>query len=268
MSSIFDCQSSSQLLAGMRQARAAVSRGELVVLRTDTVYGVGADAFNPRAVQRLLDAKGRTRQSPPPVLIPDMATLDALAEHVPVAVRALAEKFWPGALTIVLHARRSLQWDLGDTRGTVALRMPDDELTLELLVETGPLAVSSANAHGQPAARSAQEAYEQLGDAVAVYLDGGEAPAAANEALRPGSTIIDGTALDDANAPLVILRKGVIPEHELQAVIDQARQDASHVSATDANGIAASSGDDVQHTDAPATDLSTGSADAGGDAAG
>src|SRR5690554_5991386 len=174
MATIHDCSDPGELLSGMRLARTAIGRGELVVMPTDTVYGVAADAFSPKAVQRLLDAKGRGRQSPPPVLIPNLATLDALAAEVPAEVRALVEEFWPGGLTVILPARESLDWDLGETAGTVALRMPASPIALALLAETGPLAVSSANLTGQPAATTVQEAERMLGDSVAVYLDGGE----------------------------------------------------------------------------------------------
>ena len=133
MAPIYDCSVDSELLSGMRLARAAIGRGELVVIPTDTVYGVAADAFNPAAVQRLLDAKGRGRQSPPPVLIPGIPTLPALAETVPQEVTDLVQEFWPGGLTVVLPAQSSLVWDLGETRGTVALRMPSDTIALELL---------------------------------------------------------------------------------------------------------------------------------------
>ena len=154
----FDTADAAQLLEGMRLARAAIGRGELVVIPTDTVYGIAADAFSAAAVQRLLDAKGRDRTAPPPVLVPGLPTLDALAEVVPEPVRALVDEFWPGGLTIILRARSTLDWDLGETRGTVALRMPSDRVALELLAETGPLAVSSANKTGQPAATTAAEA--------------------------------------------------------------------------------------------------------------
>ena len=140
MATIFDCSDPTALLGGMRLARAALGRGELVVLPTDTLYGLAADAFNPIAVQRLLDAKGRTRQSPPPVLISGIETLEALAERVTDEVRALVTAFWPGGLTVIVPARESLRWDLGDTHGTVALRMPDNPIALELLAEIGPLA--------------------------------------------------------------------------------------------------------------------------------
>ena len=133
MASLYDLSVSSELLAGMRRARGAVGRGELVVLPTDTVYGVAADAFDPGAVQRLLDAKGRGRQSPPPVLIKGQDTLAALTSTVPDVVRPLLDEFWPGPLTVIFRAQASLSWDLGETRGTVALRVPSHPLALELL---------------------------------------------------------------------------------------------------------------------------------------
>jgi len=222
MARIYDCSVDTDLLTGTRLARTAIGRGELVVLPTDTVYGVAANAFDAAAVQRLLDAKGRTRQSPPPVLIGDVAALDALAENVPDAVRELAKAFWPGGLTIVLHAQPSLIWDLGETRGTVALRMPDNPVTLELLAETGPLAVSSANRTGRPSAATAQEAFDQLGDAVDVYLDAGTAgtgygdrPAGASES----STIVDATALSFDGGTLRILRQGVVSAERIREVV-------------------------------------------------
>jgi len=212
MARIFDCSADAELLPGMRLARAAIGRGELVVLPTDTVYGVGADAFDPDAVQRLLDAKGRTRQSPPPVLVPGIPTLDALAETVPPAIRDLVTEFWPGPLTVILPARRSLSWDLGETGGTVALRMPDQRIALELLAETGPLAVSSANRTGRPPATTAQHAFDELGDSVEVYLDGGPTPGSVP------STILDATALVTGTGPLRIVRSGVLSDDALRAV--------------------------------------------------
>ncbi len=131
--------------AAVEAASLAIQRGALVVLPTDTVYGLAADAFDKDSVQELLDAKGRGRDMPPPVLVSAATTLDALAVRVPTWARALVEEFWPGALTLVCHAHSSLQWDLGDTRGTVAVRMPDHPVALEILERTGPLAVSSAN---------------------------------------------------------------------------------------------------------------------------
>lgn len=218
MSTIFDCGDESELLAGMRHARQAIARGELIVMPTDTVYGVAADAFSPAAVQRLLDAKGRGRNQPPPVLIGATATLAALAESVPEPVERLVEAFWPGGLTIVLPAQPSLMWDLGETQGTVAVRMPEGRVALELLAETGPLAVSSANLTGQAAAISAFDAEKMLGESVAVYLADGMS--------RDGvaSTIVDATALvrpaAESDAGRVrILRDGAISREQLEEVL-------------------------------------------------
>jgi L-threonylcarbamoyladenylate synthase len=220
MAPIYDCSVDTELLTGMRLARAAVGRGDLVVLPTDTVYGVAADAFQPKAVARLLAAKGRGRQSPPPVLIPGIPTLDALAESVPDEVRALVSAFWPGGLTVILPARSSLQWDLGDTDGTVALRMPSNRVVLEILAETGPLAVSSANLTGRPAAMTAAEAYDMLGDSVAVYLDDGEAGTAYPDAeAATGSTIVDATGLLRPEGTLRIVRSGVIPDAAIREIV-------------------------------------------------
>ena len=194
----------------------AVSRGELVVLPTDTVYGIGADAFTPRAVKALLDAKGRGRQMPPPVLIPDVRTLDGLATQVPGTVRALAAAFWPGALTVIVTAQPTLTWDLGETKGTVALRVPDHPVALALLRRTGPLAVSSANKTGQPAATTAADADAQLGESVAVVLDGGPTPGSAP------STILDATG-----DRLRVIRLGALSLDELRAVADVAGPDTA-----------------------------------------
>ena len=222
MASIYDCSVETELLTGMRLARSAIGKGELVVLPTDTVYGVAADAFNPKAVTRLLEAKGRGRQSPPPVLIPGIPTLDALAETVPDEVRALVAAFWPGGLTVILPARASLNWDLGDTDGTVALRMPSNRVVLEILSETGPLAVSSANLTGQPAAMTAQEAQRMLGDSVSIYLDDGEAGADYPDAdAATGSTIVDATGLLLPDGKLRIVRSGVISDESVRAVVGE-----------------------------------------------
>lgn len=214
MSTVFDCADSRQLLSGTREARAALGRGELVVLPTDTVYGLAVDAFNAAGVQRLLDAKGRTRQSPPPVLVPNTQTMHALADFIPTGVEVLVEKFWPGPLTIVLTAQPSLAWDLGETGGTVALRMPEHPLTLEILRETGPLAVSSANKTGEPAPTSASGALTMLGDAVSVYLDAGT-----SSATGVASTIVDARALTDEGGVLRVLRVGQVSLNDLQSAL-------------------------------------------------
>lgn len=185
----------------------AIGRGALVVLPTDTVYGVAADAFAPAAVAALLAAKGRGRQMPPPVLVPAPLTVDGLATEVPEAARALIEAFWPGGLTVILRSQPSLAWDLGETRGTVALRMPDHPAALTLLARTGPLATTSANLTGAAAALTVTEAFDQLGGSVSVYLDGGPAPGGT------ASTIVDATS-----GPLRLVRTGALSLDELCAV--------------------------------------------------
>lgn len=193
--------------SAIKAAAAAIADGECIVLPTDTVYGIGADAFSAAAVQQLLDAKRRGRDMPPPVLIADIAMLRALSDEVDDDVAALAEAFWPGALTMILRAQPSLRMDLGDRGDTIAVRVPDHDFTRELLRATGPLAVSSANISGEPAATTAVEAQRQLGESVAVYLDAGTA----REGV--GSTIIDLTGRPR------ILREGPISQDRLAAVV-------------------------------------------------
>lgn len=221
MPKVFDCSVDTELLTGMRLAKVALGRGELVVLPTDTVYGLAADAFSPSGVQKLLDAKGRTAQSPPPVLIANLDTLNALADFVPEVARKLAETFWPGALTIILKAQPGLTWELGETRGTVALRMPDHKIALALLAETGPLAVSSANLTGEPAATTSQQAVDYLGDSVQVYLDAGNSP------KGEASTILDLTGITEkivdgeivTEGKVRIVRMGALKRAKLKTVV-------------------------------------------------
>src|SRR5882672_748054 len=188
MSARYDCADTQQRDEGLAAAASAVQEGQLVVLPTDTVYGVGADAFNPGAVAALLAAKGRGRNMPPPVLVGSVRAAAALTETLGAFGQDLIDEFWPGPLTLVLKASSTLKWDLGDTNGTVAVRMPLHPVALELLRRTGPLAVSSANKTGQDAATTALDAQEQLGESVEVYLDGGSC------ADSVPSTIVDLTA--------------------------------------------------------------------------
>ena len=155
------------------------------MLPTDTVYGIGADAFDGDAVAALLAAKGRGRNMPVPVLVGSWHTIDGLVYAVPPAARELIRAFWPGALSLVVRQAPSLHWDLGDANGTVMLRMPLHPVAIELLREVGPMAVSSANVSGQPASVTAAEAREQLGDRVEVYLEAGPS------ARQAASTIVD-----------------------------------------------------------------------------
>ncbi|MEV0661165.1 L-threonylcarbamoyladenylate synthase [Actinomadura luteofluorescens] len=208
MSRRYDCSEPMERTRGIAEAFSAVRRGELIVLPTDTVYGVGVDAFMPPAVAALLDAKGRGREMPPPVLVGSVRAATALVDDLGTYGQDLIDEFWPGALTLVCRANPNLMWDLGETKGTVAIRMPMHELAVELLKETGPLAVSSANLSGRPAARTVDEAEKMLGDSVAVYLDGG-----ASGHADP-STIIDLTG------PVPrLLRAGAVSEDKIRAVV-------------------------------------------------
>ncbi|GAA4211281.1 L-threonylcarbamoyladenylate synthase [Actinocatenispora rupis] len=173
---LFDCRTAEGRAAGLAAAVDTIRAGRLIVLPTDTVYGIGADAFAPAAVRDLLAAKGRGRHMPPPVLVGDAAQLADLAPDAPPVAADLAAAYWPGGLTVIVSHAPELAWDLGDTGGTVGVRMPDDPVAVELLRRTGPLAVSSANLTGTPPAATAADAVEAFGTAVGTYLETGPCP--------------------------------------------------------------------------------------------
>ncbi|MDR1851483.1 MAG: threonylcarbamoyl-AMP synthase [Propionibacteriaceae bacterium] len=193
---------------GLRQAAEALKAGKLVVFPTDTVYGIAADAFNDQAVSDLLAAKGRGRDMPPPLMLADPSMLKLVADPIPEAAMRLAEAYWPGALTLVLETRMGLELDLGDLE-TVAVRVPDHEYLRELLRRTGPLAVSSANRSGLPAATTAFKAEQMLGDSVAVYLDGGVSDGNAVSTIV--SFVQDGTPK--------ILRQGKLSAEQISTAV-------------------------------------------------
>ncbi|MEV5726496.1 L-threonylcarbamoyladenylate synthase [Streptomyces pharetrae] len=204
----YDTNDVTDRVTGLREAASAVRRGELVVLPTDTVYGIGGDAFSKEAVGDLLQAKGRGRNMPTPVLIGSPNTLHGLVTDFSELAWELVDAFWPGALTLVAKHQPSLQWDLGDTRGTVAVRMPLHPVAIELLTEVGPMAVSSANLTGHPAPEDCDAAQGMLGDSVSVYLDGGPTPG------NVPSSIVDVTR----EVPL-LLRAGALSADELRKVV-------------------------------------------------
>jgi L-threonylcarbamoyladenylate synthase len=208
MSARYDCADTQQRDVGLVAAVSAVQEGQLVVFPTDTVYGVGADAFNPEAVSALLAAKGRGRNMPPPVLVGSVRAAAALAESLGAFGQDLIDEFWPGPLTLVFRSSPTLMWDLGETMGTVAVRMPLHPVALDLLRRTGPMAVSSANRHGLPPATTADEAQAQLGDAISVYLDGG--PCADN---------VPSTILDLTGTVPRMLRAGALSADDLRKVV-------------------------------------------------
>lgn len=214
----FDCigDDPASVAEACEAAREAITDGECIVLPTDTVYGIGVDAFSAEAVQRLLDAKKRGRDMPPPVLIGEPVLFRTLAVDVPETAQALVDRHWPGALTVICRIQPSLQIDLGDTEGTIALRVPDHELARDILRRTGPLAVSSANISGQPAALTCDDAIDQLGDLVSVYLDGGPLGGAGGAP----STIVDFTRREDGE----VLRRGAISVETLRETAPSLRE--------------------------------------------
>lgn len=208
MTDAFDCADPDQRALGIAAATGALKGGRLVVMPTDTVYGIGADAFNSAAVSALLSAKGRGRDMPVGVLVGSWHTIEGLVYTMPDGARDLIRAFWPGALSLVVTQAPSLQWDLGDARGTVMLRMPLHPVAIELLREVGPLAVSSANVSGRSAAVDAGEARSQLGDLVDVYLDAGPSEQGA------ASTIVDLTG-----ATPRVLRPGPVSTGRIAEVL-------------------------------------------------
>ena len=208
MSRAFDATRDDERSAGLVEAGAAIRRGELVVLPTDTVYGVAADAFSPNAVNLLLAAKGRGRDMPVPVLVSSRSMLDAVVIEVTDEAAKLVDVFWPGALTLVLRETPHLAWDLGEARGTVAVRMPDHALVTSLIEQTGPLAVSSANRSGKPPASTMLDARLQLGASVAVYLDGG-----------PSGPQVPSSIVDLTGSAPRLLRAGALDADALRAVV-------------------------------------------------
>jgi tRNA threonylcarbamoyl adenosine modification protein (Sua5/YciO/YrdC/YwlC family) len=207
MSTFYDCTTAELRPSGIAAGVSALREGDLVVLPTDTVYGIGADAFTPAAVRAMLAAKGRGRHMPSPVLVGTARAASALVESLGAFGQDLIDEFWPGALTLVFRASPTLLWDLGDTKGTVALRMPLHPVALEVLKQTGPLAVSSANRTGQPPAMTAHEAERQLGEAVSVYLDAGSS-----------MDSVPSTILDLTGSIPRVLREGAIPVDRLRTV--------------------------------------------------
>lgn len=208
MTQVYDCADAEQRAAGIASAISALKGGRLVVLPTDTVYGIGADAFDRDAVASLLSAKGRGRDMPVPVLVGSWHTIDGLVYSVPNSARELVRAFWPGALSLVVRQAPSLQWDLGDAHGSVMLRMPLHPVAIELLRDVGPMAVSSANISGRPAAVTVDEAREQLGDLVEVYLDGGRSE------QQAASTIVDLTGAHPR-----VLRQGPVTLESVAEVL-------------------------------------------------
>jgi tRNA threonylcarbamoyl adenosine modification protein (Sua5/YciO/YrdC/YwlC family) len=200
-----DCTDPQTREPALEDAAAAIADARLVVLPTDTVYGVAADAFDHAAVRRLLRAKGRGRDMPVPVLVGAAGTLVARASSVPTYARDMVTELWPGPLTLICTQQPTLSWDLGDARSTVAVRMPDHEVAVALLARTGPLAVSSANRTGMAPATTVAQAVSMLATRVALYLDAGPSP-----------SDVPSTILDVTGPRGRVLRQGAIPLERLR----------------------------------------------------
>jgi L-threonylcarbamoyladenylate synthase len=190
------------------QALASVKRGELIVFPTDTVYGVGCDPFNVRAINAIYEAKGRERQKAIPLLLSGADQLGAVSSELSEAAKLLASRFWPGALTLVVPQSANLPAELGGG-DTIAVRVPDHaELRGFIAACGGLLAATSANQSGQQDAVNAQQAADYLGEHVAIIIDGGETPG------NVPSTVVDCTS-----GPPRILRAGALDPALLRQVL-------------------------------------------------
>jgi L-threonylcarbamoyladenylate synthase len=192
----------------IRRAAEAIRAGELVVIPTDTVYGIAADAFTPGATDKIFALKKRPRSLPLPILVSRPRQAWAVCDSVPAQAAELAAAFWPGALTLIMPQTPDLDWDLGDSKGTIALRMPAHSAVLSLLEMTGPLAVTSANMSGEPTPGTVEEIRVGFGDDVAIYIDDGPSKE------ETGSTIVD-----LARRKPAIIREGPISAVEIERVI-------------------------------------------------
>jgi L-threonylcarbamoyladenylate synthase len=181
-----------------------LKKGGVIAFPTDTVYGLGADAFNSTAVERIYKIKNRSRYQPLPVLIVDVKQLTALAEPIPEIAWFLARRFWPGGLTLVLSKTDAVPAYLA-SEPTIAVRVPNHPVCRALIQHLGnPLIGTSANISGQPAALTAEEVRQQLGGKIDLIINGGKCPGGKE------STVVDIT-----REPPVILRQGIIPLHEI-----------------------------------------------------
>ncbi|GAA4200128.1 L-threonylcarbamoyladenylate synthase [Actinocatenispora rupis] len=206
----YDCRTLAERDQGIAAAVEAVKSGQLVVLPTGTMYGVGANAFDADAVAGLRRLKGHGRDVASPVMVGSQQTLDGLVLSLPQAARELVEAFWPGELSIIVEHAPSLSWDIGDTDGTFLVRQPLHPVALELLRETGPMVVVGAALAGQTPPTTAEQAQEQLGSAVSVYLEAG-----------PHGEPVPSTIVDCAEDPPLLLRPGTLTFETLRGVVPE-----------------------------------------------
>ncbi len=198
--------------AALEAAAKELDAGGVVVFPTDTVYGIGADAFNPEATGHIFEAKRRPRSMPLPVLVGRPRQAWALCSELPNAAQVLVAAFWPGPLTLILPAAEGLAWDLGETRGGVAVRMPAHDDLLELIMMIGPLAATSANLSGEATPATVAEIAARLGNSVSLYVDGG-----------PSTGDVPSTIVDLTRWRPKVTREGAIPRAEIDRALEEGR---------------------------------------------
>ncbi len=202
--------------AVMEQASSLISAGAVVAFPTDTVYGIGAHAWNAEAVRRLYAIKERPAHKAIALLIADPAQLAEITDYRTLEMDELARRFWPGGLTVVVPWRPALQEAATQPFTTVGVRVPDHPIPRALIAEVGaPLATTSANLSGAPSAVTAEEVARQIGDRIALIVDGGTCPGGR-----------DSTVVDLTTSPPTIRRPGAVPVEQLAAVLGQLKVDA------------------------------------------
>ncbi len=187
---------------------ALIRQGNIVAFPTETVYGLGADAWDPSAIQKVFDIKGRPSDNPLIVHVSDPVQIKDFASETPAAARQLIDAFWPGPLTIIFKKRKEVLDAVTAGLDTVAIRMPDHPLALELISATGPLVAPSANKSGKPSPTKAKHVREDFGEDFPV-IDGG--------ATKVG---LESTVVDLTDDHPTILRPGSISRKEIEEVLD------------------------------------------------
>jgi L-threonylcarbamoyladenylate synthase len=193
----------------LRQAIASLNCGDVIVFPTETVYGLGADALNPAAVEKVFQLKGRNPNSPIPVIVADQAMLQGVVEKIPPVARTLMEQFWPGPLTLVLPAAPGMPKQLLNRMGGVGVRISSQLIATGLAQSFGrPLTATSANPSGQQAASTIEQAQNYFASDIEIFLDGGKLPS------KTGSSVVE--VIDDR---IKIIRAGEISLGQLAATI-------------------------------------------------
>lgn len=191
------------------RAAHALEAGELVILPTDTVYGISAALSRPDAVEKIFVAKGRPPEKPIALLVDRIDEVELVAESIPEMARALAARFWPGGLTLILPRKPGVPDVVAAGGPTIAVRMPDHPVPRALIRRLGePLPTTSANRSGNPSPKDAKQALAELGDSVSIVLDAGPAPGG-----------IESTVIDPTTDPPIVYREGAVSVASLEEVL-------------------------------------------------